>query len=284
MRIFDSEFYINLQSDFTMPSLKRYKEALKKGVCLLVNDATTLFASKAQRTKDRIAGGLGELLSDERYVYQDFGRKWTLGGKATVIMNITPESFENYKNRLFGLTFSERFFTAHHILTTEEKEDWVAREHRASRMHFESSIGVHDIETQVTIPRKYFDIIGHMAKEFSYLSLRTFIGSQDIIKAMLMSHAALNQRDSVRADDIRFVEMMQDYLVNPFSPYDGWIVKYAAQGFSIRDICKKIDKPNYNQQIQRILKKARLRGILPMKIKALDDRPHSSTEHLDKGE
>jgi hypothetical protein len=74
MSIFSEEFWIDLRSDFTMNSLRRYKDELKTGKCLFVNDGTTLFASKGQRTKDRLVGGLGELIADEVYTYQDYGK------------------------------------------------------------------------------------------------------------------------------------------------------------------------------------------------------------------
>ena len=262
MDIFDNEFWINIKSDFTMHSLKRYKDKLKEGKCLFVNDGTTLFASKAQRTKDRLVGGLSELMSDEVYTYQDNRTRFSLKGKVTLVMNITSEAYQNYKDRLFGLTFSERLLTVHHTLTKVEKDEWVAKEERAKRMHFDGYITVDDIETDVKIQRKYFKLIQYLAQEFSYLSLRSFIGCQDLIKGTLKAHASLNKRKEICTDDIRFLMMIKDYLVNPFSPYEGRIVKYASQGFSVRDICRKLGKPTYLRQVQRVIDKAKLRGIL----------------------
>jgi hypothetical protein len=128
MCLFDREFWIDLKSDFTMNSLIRYKQELEGGTCLFVNDGTTLLASKSHRTKDRLVGGLSELLSDGSYTYQDFGQRFTLKGKVTMVLNITSEAFQNYKDRLFGLTFSERFLIVHYVLTKLEKEEWVAKE------------------------------------------------------------------------------------------------------------------------------------------------------------
>jgi hypothetical protein len=97
--LLDPEFFIDLKSDFTMSSLKHYERELTKYNCLLINDGTILFASKAQRTKDRLVGGLSELLSDEAYCYQDYGTKFFLEGKVTVALNKTSEPFRNYKDR-----------------------------------------------------------------------------------------------------------------------------------------------------------------------------------------
>lgn len=264
MNIFDRKFWIDLKSDFTIHSLKRYAEKLKEGKCLSTNDGTTLLASKAKRAKDRLTGGLSELLADGKYTYQDFRTMFSLEGKVTLIMNITSESYQNYKDRLLGLTFSERLLTVHHTLTKIEKEEWVAKEERAKKLRFNDCITVDDIETNVRLQPKYFKLIEHLAQEFSYLSLRSFIGCQDLIKATLLANASLNKRQQTCTDDFRFLMMIKDYLVNPFSPYEGRIVKYASQGFSVRDIAKKLDKPNYNRQVQRVVDKARLRGILEL--------------------
>jgi len=263
MDIFDTDFWLDVKSDFTIHSLRRYEKKLKEGKCLFINDETTLFASKSQRSKDRLVGGLSELLADEKYTYQDFGTKFTLEGKITTILNMTSEAYLNYKDRLFGLTFAERFLTLHHTLTKQEKNEWVAKEERFRKMRFKKLITVDDIETDVEIQKKYFNVIRYLAQEFSYLSLKTFVGCQDLIKGTLRAHASLNGRDHICRDDIEFVAMVKEYLVNPFSPYEGRIVKYRAQGFSYRDICKKLGKSSsYIGQIQRVVKKAELRGIL----------------------
>lgn len=272
MDIFDSEFWINIKSDFTIHSLKRHRKKLKKGKCLFVNDGTTLFASKSQRTKDRLVGGLSELLADEIYTYQDFRTKFSLSGRVTLVMNITSEAYQNYKDRLFGLTFSERLLTAHHTLSKQEKDEWVAKEERARKLHFEDCITVDDIETDARIQRKYYKLIQYLAEEFSYLSLRSFVGCQDLIKATLLAHASLNKRQEVCKDDLKFLMMIKEYLVNPFSPFEGKIVKYASEGFSYRDICKKLGKPNYIRQVQRVVEKAKLRGILDVEREASQHR------------
>ena len=275
MSIFHSDFWIDLKSDFTMNSLKNYINEFKRGVCLFVNDATTLLASKARRTKDRLVGGLSELLSDASYIYQDFRQKFLLNGQATVIMNITSEAFQNYKDRLFNLTFSERFLTVHHVLTKKEKEEWIIREEDAKKIEYGKIINVKDIALKVEIPRKYLLIVKHLAKEFSYLSLNSQVGCQDIIKAVLRAHASLNKRSQVCMDDVRFVLRIKPYLVNPFSPFEGLIVKYRAKGLSISQIEQKIGKSNYRQQIQRVIKKAELRGILESQSlpKGYDNNP-----------
>ena len=137
MKIFDEKLWIDLKSDFTMNSLFAYKEEIAQSKALFINDATTLFASKSQRSKDRLIGGLSELISDGSYTYQDYKQKCTLQGNVTTVMNLTSESFKTYKDRLFErLTFSERVLRVHHILSNQEKADWVKRQEELGNIHF----------------------------------------------------------------------------------------------------------------------------------------------------
>lgn len=266
MNTFDEEFWIDTKSDFTMNSLRRYASAFEKSKCLFVNDASGLFASKAERIKERLVTGLSELLEDTGYGYKDFEKDWTLKGKVTMVMNMTSEAYKNYKDRIFGLTLSERFLAVHHVTNQVEKDAWIAKEERVKDTHYGHRITVDDIETEVEIPELYYGVIGNLAQEFSFMSLRTFTGCQDLIKATLMAHASLNRRKLVCVDDVNFLNMIKRYLVNPFSPYEGLIVEYAFQGFSVADILKKIGKTEkYRNQVYRVLDTARIRGILDIK-------------------
>jgi hypothetical protein len=265
MKMFAKDFYIDLGSDFTLNSLQRYKQEIKENRCLYENDLTLLFASKIKRGKERLVGGLSELLADEVYTYQDFQSKATLRGWVTIVANMTSEAYNNYKERLFGLTFSERVLTLHHVLAKPEMDAWVSKEEESKNIHFGDKITVDDIENNVQeIPQKYLDLIQCQAREFSYLSLRGFIGCQDLIKGIVRAHASLNKRQEVCDDDFKFLSMMKDYLTNPFSPYEGKIVTYASQGQSYRSICRSIGKPaSYVRQVYAVVQKARIRGILP---------------------
>ena len=269
MKIFNDDFWINLRSDFTIHSLERYKTKLKQNVCLNINDATLLFASKAQRTKDRLVGALSELLSDASYTYQDFNRKFDLKGWISLIMNMTSESYQNYKDRLFGLTFQERVLTVHSILKEEEILFWTARQEETAKIHYNGKITLADIELKINrIPSEYLETIQHQAREFSYLSLKGYIGCQDTIKGILRAHAALNKRHDICNDDLMLLSMIKPHLTNPFSPNEGKIVKYAAQGLSYRNICALIGKDkNYVRYVYSVVEKARLRGIIPIHVK-----------------
>lgn len=263
MKIFDTDFWLDLQSDFTMNSLEWYKNIIKNSVCLVINDGTALLSSKAKRTKDRLISGLSELLADGRYIYQDRLHKFVLEGSVTLILNITSESFKNYKDRMLGLTFLERVLTVHHAFSKQECETWVEKEQKTKKMNFKRTITLDDIETDIQeIPSHYLKLIKIQARDFSYLSMRSFIGSQDIIKALVRAHAALNKRKQLCTDDFYVVSLIKPYLINPFLPYEGLVVKLRAQGLSYRQIQKQIGSNIKIRQIQRILKKARIRGIL----------------------
>lgn len=129
-------------------------------------------------------------------------------------------------------------------------------------MNNSDKITVDDIEVDVEIPREYLRIIQHLANEFSYDSLTSPMACQDLIKALLRAHAALNKRSEVCVDDLVVLMRIRPFLRNPFSPFEGQIVRLRAKGLSIKEICKAIGKGNYEQQVQRVIKKAELRGIL----------------------
>lgn len=129
-------------------------------------------------------------------------------------------------------------------------------------MNNSHKITVDDIEVDVEIPPGYLRIIQHLAQEFSYDSVTSPMACQDLIKAVLRAHAALNKRSEVCIDDLVVVMRVRPFLRNPFAPFEGRIVRLRAQGLSIRGICKEIGKPNYGQQVQRVIRKAELRGIL----------------------
>ena len=224
-----------------MNSLRRYKSDLEDGKCLFVNDATTLFASKSQRTKS-LVGGLAELISDGCYTYMDFGQKFTLSGAVTANFNNTSESYMNNKDRLYGLTFSERFLTVHHAFTEQDKLEWVERMNTSKNIRFSKVITIDDIATEVEIPSDFLWAVPHLARAFSYDSSTSPVACQDLIIATMRAHAALNKRSQVCIDDLVFIKRIQPYLTNPFSPYEGRIVRLSAKGLSLEEICKKIGK------------------------------------------
>jgi hypothetical protein len=127
---------------------------------------------------------------------------------------------------------------------------------------------IDDIETDIQeIPSRYLELIKIEARKLSYLTMRSFVSCEDIIKAIMRAHAALNKRNYVCEDDLYIVTLIEPYLINPFSRYEGQIVKLRAQGLSYREIQEKIGKKNYLRQIQRVVKKAQIRGILPLETK-----------------
>jgi hypothetical protein len=178
-----------------------------------------------------------------------------------MVLNLTSEAYQNYKDRLFSLTFSERFWTVHYVLTKLEKKQWATKEDPLKNKP-DIRIGVGTIEKHVTVPQNYLRIVQHIAQEFSYDSLTSPLACQDLTKATLRAHAALNRRSEVCIDDLVVVMQTQPFLKNPFSPYEGQIVRLSAKGLSTGEICKALHKGNYKGQVQKTIMKAKLRGIL----------------------
>lgn len=267
-KIFSDDFYIDLKSDFTLNSLERYIEQIKQGCVFVSNDAALLLDSKARRTKYRLEGGLAELTSDDIYEYQDFRKKFTLQGNVKLLFNITSESYIKNKNRIFASTLSERLLVLHYVVPKTQMERWIIKEQETRDMQFTPKISIEDIETEIKdIPRHFLKLIKLETREISYLTLKSFIGCQDLIKGLVRAHASLNNRDEVCSDDFALLSLIKSYLIDPFNPHEGRIVKLRAQGFSYREIEKMIQKKNYLRQIQRVVRKAYIRGILPLETK-----------------
>jgi len=263
--IVDKKLSKYVGSDFTMNSLKDDKDLIKEGICYLINDVTVLFASKAKRTKDRLVGGLSELVSDERYIYKDALGGFELRGPVTFIMNITAESYQKNKERMIGSTLLERTLTIYDSFSMQEAEEWTIKEERAKHTVFKyPTISYDDIETRIKeIPHHFLRLINIRAREFSHLSMRSFVGTQDIIKSLLRSHAALNQRKRVCFDDFYFLSLIKPYLVDPFNPTESRIIQLRGQGMGYTKICEEIKWPSTcRQQVKRIILKAKMRGIL----------------------
>ena len=130
-------------------------------------------------------------------------------------------------------------------------------------MKSDHPIRAEDIETNVKISQEFRIFIDHNAKEFSFDSLSSSIGCKDLIEATMRAHAALNKSSYLCVDDLIFIKRIQPYLKNPFSPYEGTIVRLSAQGLNPREICRILGKSNYERQVWRVRRKAELRGILP---------------------
>jgi hypothetical protein len=259
LRLFSEEYIIDVGSDFTIHGLHRDFGDNVDGKTFAVNDGTVLFASKSARTKERLVGAFAELLSDEKYTYKDFNHQWTISGKCTAIVNQTTESFNNYKDRLLGLTLLERFFTAHYRLTLAEQ-----RESRASRLknfHLKEKVEIRP--RTIKNLGKFKDIIREYAMDYSALSLRSYNGCRDTVTALLKSHAILNDRNRIVLDDVYFVRMMRDYLIDPFAPNDHRIIECLRQSRSYRDICLLLDKKDsYKAYISKVARKAKERGLV----------------------
>lgn len=260
MRAFSRKLWINVGSDFTMHSLHYDYGSNVNGKTFMVNDGTVLFSTKSARAKERLVGGLAELLSDEKYTYADFRHHWTIRGRCTAIVNMTSESFNYYKNKLLGSTLLERFFVSFHKLTLREQ-----RETRTDKLRrFRLKDRIKEIKLRkIANLGEYTDRIKEYAMDYSALALRSYNGCKDTITAMLKSHAVLNNRNRINLDDLYFVRMMRDYLVDPFTPNQPRIIAFLRQERSYSDICRLLDKSaSYKSQISKIAKKARERGVI----------------------
>lgn len=259
MRMFPKKYLIDVGSDFTMHSLHEDYGDDVNGKTFNINDATVLLGSKSVRAKERLVGAFAELLSDGKYTYADFRTHWTIKGECTAIVNQTTESFNNYKDRLLGLTLLERFFTSHHRLTLAEQRESKTEDLRD--YHFKGTIEIYP--RQIRNLNRFDDTIKEYAMDYSALALRSFNGCKDTITAMLKSHAVLNDRNRLVLDDLYFVNIMREYLKDPFTPNDHRIVECLRQGRSYKKICILLNRPDsYKAYISKVARKAKERGVV----------------------
>jgi hypothetical protein len=150
----------------------------------------------------------------------------------------------------------------HTALNDNEKEDFVERTYKQKNLKYNGIIKPEDISSSVEIQPPYPKLVQKLAKDISYDMLNSPIGCSDLIRATMMANATLNKRTTLCADDLNLIHKIRPYLINPFSPYDGRIVRLRSMGLSIDEISKEIGKGNYRRQIERVIEKAKLRGVL----------------------
>lgn len=254
--------YLHLGSDFTIHSLEKHYGKVINKKCLIINDGTLLLSSKSKRTKDRLVNGLAELLSEGIYKY---GERTTpeilLEGRVSILMNMTSESYEQYKDDLLGKTFTERFLTFFYGMPIAEQRHFISE--KLERMKISNS-------KKLKISRKKADfglflpIFQDISERFSVLACQAFMGVDDQVKTLAEAHCCLNGREKICQDDVDIFSVITPYMNNPFAPNEHKIIGFAKQGRSQKDICLLLNKTSkgYKSYVSDVIKKARLRGIV----------------------
>lgn len=263
------KFYVDLGSDFTVHGLKyQYGDKLDKK-CLMINDATLLFRTKSKRGKDRLINALAELKSDGFYRYAERTGHFEMNAEISIIMNMTSEAYMQDKDALLGSTFLERFLTLFYSMPmveqreylSEEKQKKMVKKLRKIRGFFTKKPKKNGFFLENF--GKFHQILIEIAKDFSALSLKSFIGTYDQLVALVHAHASLNRRDYMCQDDIDFVKSLESYVNDFTAPNQGKIVQLSQNGHSQRDICLILgmNPERYKPYVSRVLKKAKLRGL-----------------------
>jgi len=264
-KMFPASYSIHVGSDFTIHSLYKETKGDVDKKCLFINDGTLLLTSKSKRGKDRLINALAEIISDGKYHYGDFKTSFDIKGHCTVAMNMTLEAFSRYENSLLSNTFLERFLTVFHNMPRKEQHNYYdmreERNENASKV-FPRKLRVKPLKVEnVGEYKKAFIEFG---KDYSVLSIRSFLGCVDQVEALAVSHAVLNGRSRLCEDDMEVVRLAREYLSNPLSPNRSRIVVLYQQGRSQRDICLLLNRDynKYRPYVSKVLKAARLRGVV----------------------
>jgi len=270
--IFSKKYYIELGSDFTLHSLARKyrtigKKKLLDNKCLLINDGTLLLSSKSKQGRDRLINGLAELLSDGYYKYGDFSQSFKIEGRCTMVLNITLESYFQNKNKLLGNTFLERFLFVFLSGNSDELNVFLTKKRVNLGVKFDDRLfdKLKDYELETDL-NKYGDRITQISNKYSILNFRSRIGMNDVVEAMLKSHACLNKRTKLNEDDFKFLEMLEPFLIDISAPNQHKIILLHLQGKNISEINSEIYSGRDNRDyIRKTIQTAKFRGIVDIK-------------------
>jgi hypothetical protein len=268
MSLFDQSYWIKTEDDFTMHSLSTLYSGQVSGKCIMVNDATTLLATKSKKSKERLMKGLGHMLTDKGYSYADkpTGRFEIESENCSLVMNITLLSYERYKKAFFELTFLDRVLKIFHVMPHAEQKHW--NKVKKDRMKMRFGKRFHPLTGEISVPKNYEVILNDVyAVDYSILNLISLGRAQDAVFGMARAHAALNRRKEVNQDDVDFVKMMRRYIRNPMSPNKPMILELYREGRTQHDICLVLgeDPKSYRPFVSRAIREAKQRGLIDMR-------------------
>lgn len=264
MQMVPREYYIALQSDFTLHGIHREHKGNVANKCLFVNDGTLLLSSKAHKAKERIVNGLAEVLSDGRYHYSDFREDWDITGPCTCVFNMTPESFRMYESTLFASTFIYRFLPIHYRVPIIEQNEFLQNRKMRVAYNLGETFRIDEKLNAENIGFNGFkQILEEISNRWSGLAGFPLNRIADQAEALAKSHAALNGRNYVCEDDVGLLNYAERYLPNPFRGNAARIRQLHQQGLSPMEICEALNKaPSYKTTISRVLSQARMDGVI----------------------
>ena len=226
---FPKSWTLPLRSDFTIHRLFEKTKGNVNKKCLMVNDATLLFSSKSEKTKQRLVNGLAELMTDKEYEYGDFQRCFIIKGQISTIFNLTTKSYNRNSENLLGNTFDERCLTLHSELSQKEFD---AIDFSTNRPNSNDIIDISSIsgrKVDVTIPEKFEKDIRLYASEYSWRSVKGYPRTQATVRAILRANAFLNDRTEVCKNDFWIVEQAKQFLINPLQPNKPRIIQLLTK-------------------------------------------------------
>lgn len=263
--MFPESYIIHAGSDFTMHRLFKQTNGDVDRKCIFINDGTLLLRSKSTRGRDRLFNGLAELIADGEYRYGDYQNTFSIKGGCTAVANMTLEAFSRYEKSLMSMTFLERFLTLFYSMPPKEQHYFYEiKEERAIKAAGILKEKLRIRPFKIANVEEYKKALVSLAKDFSAISLRSFLGCADQVEALAISHAVLNGRFWLCEDDLEVVRMAREYIANPLSLIKPRIVNLYQQGRTQRDICLLLNKDyeSYRPHVSRVLQEAKVRGII----------------------
>jgi len=264
MEILPSKYYIDCKSKFTVFSIKDEYDKILNNKCLMVNDATLLFATLQPRHREHLIQALAELISEGVYHYGERNTHFDLIGNICCIMNMSLESYSYYEKRLMLSTFLERFFNVFWLMPEAEQKKYMDDVEKRKLVKWSGSIK--NIKSIIPLNiGEYTARIIDLGVVCGVNQFKSVIGSVDMVRALLSSHACLNGRSNLVEDDFAFAKFIIDnYTINPYSPNRIKIVKFIRAGYKQMDICVLLNKnpEKYQPYVSRVYKMAKARGLV----------------------
>jgi hypothetical protein len=252
---------LDVGSDFTIHSLNEQFKGIIPPGCLMINDLTLLMSSKGKRTKDRLFGGLAELMSEGRYQYGDRQSQFILKGHPSLICNMTAESYQQNKETMEISTFLERMLTIYYFLSEDDMKTFFMDKKDRKLLKFDDKTYLKVKKFKpVNIDEFRFKIF-ELGSVYSCLGVCSLPGMLDNLENLVIAHAFLNGRDNLCEDDILLLEILKSFINNPYAKNEGKIVELWEKKMSVQKIMMYLGiKKTSQDYVYRVIRKAKLRG------------------------
>lgn len=232
--------------DFTIFGL--YKEIEQNPAYLdkktmRIDDLTSSFSSKSERTKSRTTSGIGALLSEGLFIYKERLQLFEIRAKTNLIANMTIESFNRNKNKQFvSNTFIERLFPFFYAVSNNNQKNFDReRDKKREKDILDKFKNLKINSFKVLIPKSLQKEIESLADEYKEnVSGESYNRAVDKIRIILVSLCLLNNKKKVSLKEIELCKKIISFTLEPDSTRTKVLI-LMKQGKSPKEISNQLD-------------------------------------------